>query len=217
MKTLCIYGCGGIGREIADLVYRIGNWDKIVFVDDNVYKRVVDEIQVYTLNEVLQNFDENELEFIVATGEPISRKVLYDKLNQKKLNCINVIEPSFILSKTSSVGNGTIIHMGAIATCNVHIGNGCLINKHVVIGHDVKIGSFCVLSPNATIGGNVIIGDNSFIGSGATIRNGVTIGENSIIGMGAVVLSDVASDSVMVGNPAKLLRKNLDKKVFKNR
>lgn len=53
------------------------------------------------------------------------------------------------------------------------------------------------------------------MGSGAIIRNGISIGANSIIGMGAVVLKDVKPNSVMVGNPARFLRENIDKKVFR--
>ena len=45
------------------------------------------------------------------------------------------------------------------------------------------------------------------IGSGATILSNVTIGEEAIVGAGAVVTKDVAPGTVMVGNPARLLRR----------
>jgi acetyltransferase-like isoleucine patch superfamily enzyme len=45
------------------------------------------------------------------------------------------------------------------------------------------------------------------IGSNATILCGVTIGENAIIGAGSVVTHDVAPDTIVAGNPARLLRK----------
>jgi len=155
------------------------------------------------------------LEFIVAVGEPSIRKALYDKLASFKLNYIKIIDPAFILSRFSSVAKGTIIHTGVLATCNVHIGEGCLINTRAVIGHDVTIGDYSVVSPNVTIGGNVNIGPGCYLGSGAIIRNGINIGANSIIGMGAVVLKDVKPNSVMVGNPARFLRENIDKRVFR--
>lgn len=215
MKILCIYGCGGTGREIADLSHRIGKWQKIVFVDDHITGREVDEINVYSLDEVIEQFEKNDLEFIVSVGEPDARKAQYEKLARLKLNYIKIIDPDFILSRFSSVARGTIIHTGVLATCNVHIREGCLINTRAVIGHDVTIGEYSVISPNVTIGGNVNIGPCCYLGSGAIIRNGISIGANSIIGMGAVVLKDVKPNSVMVGNPARFLRENIDKKVFR--
>ena len=51
-----------------------------------------------------------------------------------------------------------------------------------------------------------LVGDNVWIGSNATIMP-VTIGDNSIIGAGAVVTKDVPENSVVVGNPAKIIKK----------
>lgn len=215
MKTLCIYGCGGMGREIADLTTRMNKWENIIFVDDNVKNRIVDEVPVYTLEETLNEFSKTELEFIVAAGEPTSREFLYKKIENHDLDVVSVIDPCFKFSRFSSVNSGTILHTGATVTVNVHIGKGCLINKHVVIGHDVTVGDYTVISPNVSVGGNVEMGSNCYIGSGAIIRNGIEIGENSIIGMGSVVLKDVEPNSVVAGNPAKFLRFNEDKKVFR--
>jgi acetyltransferase-like isoleucine patch superfamily enzyme len=53
----------------------------------------------------------------------------------------------------------------------------------------------------------VTIGDDVFIGANAIILKGVTIGERSVIGAGAVVaLRDIPQDSVVTGNPAKIIR-----------
>jgi sugar O-acyltransferase (sialic acid O-acetyltransferase NeuD family) len=215
MKRLCIYGCGGMGREIADLSCTIKKWEEIIFVDDNIKSRIVDAVPVFTLEETLLRFNQSDLEFIVAAGEPSSRKYLYEKLEQYNLEYINVINPGFRLSRFSSIKDGTIVHTGVTITVNVHIGKGCLINKHAVIGHDVKVGDYTVISPNVSVGGDVNIGSNCYLGSGAIIRNGISIGDNSIIGMGSVVLKNVEPSSVIAGNPARLIRFNEDNKVFR--
>ena len=44
------------------------------------------------------------------------------------------------------------------------------------------------------------------IGSGATILANITIGENAIVGAGSVVTKDVPANSIVVGNPANVLR-----------
>jgi len=53
----------------------------------------------------------------------------------------------------------------------------------------------------------VVIRRNAWIGAGAIILPGVTIGENAIVAAGAVVTKDVPDDAVVIGVPAKILRK----------
>jgi acetyltransferase-like isoleucine patch superfamily enzyme len=53
------------------------------------------------------------------------------------------------------------------------------------------------------------IGNYCFIGAGATIMPGVTIGDHCIIGAGSVVLRDVASHSLVFGNPARVMEKGI--------
>ncbi|MFZ3137583.1 MAG: acyltransferase [Thermodesulfovibrionales bacterium] len=52
----------------------------------------------------------------------------------------------------------------------------------------------------------VYIGDNVWIGGQAAILKGVTIGENSVVGFGAVVVSSIAENVVVAGNPAKIIK-----------
>lgn len=53
----------------------------------------------------------------------------------------------------------------------------------------------------------VHIKKNAWIGSGATILPGITIGENSIVGAESVVTHDVPDNTIVVGNPARVLKK----------
>lgn len=51
----------------------------------------------------------------------------------------------------------------------------------------------------------IVIGDNVFIGLGSVILPGVEIGRNVIIGAGCVVRGKIPEDSIVVGNPAKVI------------
>ena len=53
----------------------------------------------------------------------------------------------------------------------------------------------------------VHIGKNAWIGAGATILPGVTVGDNAVVGAASVVTKDVAPDTIVAGNPAKLIKK----------
>lgn len=89
----------------------------------------------------------------------------------------------------------------------------------------VTIGDDCFIGPNVSIytachstdpvernsrqewALPVTIGNNVWIGGSVTILPGVTIGDNVTIGAGSVVVGDIPSDSVAVGNPARVVKK----------
>ncbi len=116
---------------------------------------------------------------------------------------------------------------------NTKIGAFVEIQRGAKVGKNCKISSHSFICEDVTIEDNVFIGHNvSFIndkipraispdwkmiptlvkkgasiGTSATIMCGMTIGENALVGAGAVVLKDVLKNTIVVGNPAKLLRK----------
>ena len=55
----------------------------------------------------------------------------------------------------------------------------------------------------------VTIGKNCFIGANSLILPGVTIGDEAIVAAGAIVTKDVAHNTIVAGNPAKLIRNNI--------
>ena len=54
----------------------------------------------------------------------------------------------------------------------------------------------------------VKIGNDVWIGGGVTILRGVTIGDNCVIGAGSIVTKDIPENSIAVGNPCRVIRKN---------
>jgi exopolysaccharide acyltransferase PssR len=58
------------------------------------------------------------------------------------------------------------------------------------------------------------IGKRCFIGANAIIMAGIKIGDEVIVGSGSIVTKDVASNSIVVGNPAKIIRTNIKTKKF---
>jgi acetyltransferase-like isoleucine patch superfamily enzyme len=52
----------------------------------------------------------------------------------------------------------------------------------------------------------IVIQDNVWIGTGARILDGVHIGQNAIVGAGSVVSRDVPADSMVLGNPARVVK-----------
>lgn len=93
------------------------------------------------------------------------------------------------------------------------IGENSAVLENSYIENSV-IGRNCIISHGAIIH-NATIGDNVFVGLGARVLNNCKIGDNSFIGAGTLILADtiVPSNSVMIGSPAKQLRKISEKDI----
>lgn len=111
------------------------------------------------------------------------------------------------------------------SNCNFGAYNHITCTNEVTIGNNVLTGKWVTISDNShgttdeeslklppvlrpiVSKGKVYIGNNVWIGDKATILSGVTIGDGAVIGANTVVTKDVPSLSVVVGNPAIIIRK----------
>jgi acetyltransferase-like isoleucine patch superfamily enzyme len=115
-----------------------------------------------------------------------------------------------------TIGDDTFIGHGccfAIAD-SITIGSHCLIAAAVSVrdldGHPTDAAERRANHPTPPQGIRpVTIEDDVWIGAGATILKGVTIGARSIVGANAVVVRDVPPDTVVAGNPARLVKQLL--------
>lgn len=77
------------------------------------------------------------------------------------------------------------------------------IKQHSESGHEYRSWKYAVSKP-------IIIEDNVWIGANARINKGVTIGKNAIVAANAVVTKDVPKNSIAAGNPAKIVKTDID-------
>lgn len=123
--------------------------------------------------------------------------------------------------KDNFITEHVLLHSCKFGNYN-YIGNYSILNN-------VEMGNYCSIAPNCIIGGEehaywdlstsdrvsrmnisnkkTIIGHDVWCGAGVFIRQGVTIGNGAVIGAHSVVLTDVEPYSIVVGTPAKFLKK----------
>lgn len=130
-----------------------------------------------------------------------------------------------IVDGNVSICNGSRITIGNNATLT--IGNGTYINENsrIMVFNEVNIGENCAIAWDVNIIDSdfhkinyktsvettkINIGNNVWIGAKSIILKGLTIGDGAVISAGAIVTKDVPPKCLVAGNPAKIIKENIE-------
>ena len=163
-------------------------------------------------------------------GEQLKETVIGDDAH---IRSHTVIYAGNTIGKHFQTGHGALIREQNSIGDDVSVGSHSVVEHHVTIGNGVRIHSqafvpeFSVLKDGCWIGPNVVLTNalypksknakkelkgvvveqNAKIGANATILPGVVIGKNCLVGAGSVVVKNVPANSVVVGSPARVIKK----------
>jgi acetyltransferase-like isoleucine patch superfamily enzyme len=128
-----------------------------------------------------------------------------------------------------AIGDNTKIGAFVEIQKNATVGKNCKISSHTFICEGVTIEDDVFVGHNVTFINDtyprattkdgklqteadwavepILVKKGASIGSSCTILANVTIGENAILGAGSVITKDIPPDTIVAGNPAKILRR----------
>ena len=134
MKRLVILGAGGYGRTVADAAAQSGQFEPIIFLDDNsAAADVVGKCADYL------NYLNADTVFYPAFGNNKVRMDWLCRLEASGCALLTLVHVTAYVSPTATIGQGTIVLPHAVVNTGVKIGKGCLINCGAIVDHGCVI------------------------------------------------------------------------------
>jgi acetyltransferase EpsM len=215
MKKLIILGGRGIGMIAASIANDLGTYQILGFLNDFVpVGEKVGKYNGYKVigksNDAINYLDDEDVLFFIGYVGMKNEKEVFEKITSLKIprtRFATLIHPTAIIPKGfCSIGNGVLMAPLSQLSPDTTVEDNCILLPNSFLGHDSTMKRFSHITANSVVGGNVVIGRGAHVGTNATIREDVKIGDFSLIGSGSVVLHDVPENSIVVGNPAKILK-----------
>ncbi len=173
-------------------------------------QRIVDESSNLfdTFHEMAQEAIKITMEINNKYHTPEEIVELFSELTGKNVDKSFRLFPPFYsdCGKNITVGKNVFIN----ACCKfqdqggITIGDNCYIGHNVTLAtlnHDINPGNRATMIPK-----RIIIGNNVWIGSDTTILPGIIIEDGAIIGAGSVVTKNISKNTIVAGNPAKVIK-----------
>lgn len=207
--NVIIFGAGGHGRVVLDILQQADGVTVVGFLDSNVqlHGTSVNGLPVMGDHSLVQQskVEYNVSGIMVAIGNNKARTSVFEYLLRMGLSVVSAIHPTAIIARSARLGQGVMIGAGAIVGPSAVIGTNVIVNNGVIIEHDNLIEDHANVSSGSALGGSVTIKTGAFLGMGVSVKPGVCVGEWSVIGAGSAVIRDVPDNAVVVGVPAKMV------------
>ena len=200
--AVIIYGGGGHGKSLIDLVRSLGFYRIVGVVDDGIPSgTTILGVPVLGGTEKLAELHADgvrlALNAVGGIGNVSIRLKIFDRLASAGFACPTVVHPSAVIEPSASLEAGIQVMPHAYIGSEAKIGYGAIINTGAIVSHECVIGEFANLSPGSILAGQVQVGSAALVGMGVTVNLQVKIGRQARIGNSAVIKQDVPDNGVV--------------------
>lgn len=212
MKKLFVYGAGGMGREIFELVDKINvkeqKWEICGFIDDGKSGYTIEGDKIVGGYDFFEKLNEDVDVVIGIADTKIKKKIIQKLQNNSYVSFPTIIHPEANISKNCIIKKGCIVTYGCTVATNAVLDEFVFINFNSTVGHDTKIGKYTTIMPSVNVSGCCNVSEGVIFGTKATLIPGKTIGDYTTVGAGAIVFNDIQENVTVLGNPGKIIKYN---------
>jgi sugar O-acyltransferase (sialic acid O-acetyltransferase NeuD family) len=208
-ERVFVYGAGGHGKVVADILISKGCRELAGFVDDREELRGTNVLGLPVLGNgewLLEEAANSCLTIALGVGDNSSRHSIMERCSRSGIEVVTLVHPAATVARSAHLGRGTVVMAGAIINPKATIGTAVIVNTGAVLEHDVNISDYAHVAPKSAMGGASGLGAFSHLGMGATVLQCVQIGSHTIVGAGAVVVKDLPDQVMAIGVPARIRR-----------
>jgi sugar O-acyltransferase (sialic acid O-acetyltransferase NeuD family) len=213
-QPVVVVGGGGMGRCVLDLIDAVNrqaseeaSFEVIGVVDDgqpDADLLAAREVSHLGGLRVLEEMSP-DVGYLIGIGAPGPRRAIDSALAATGRRSPVLVHPNVHRGFDVRLGPGSIVCSHVSMENNIRLGRHVHVNQNSTIGHDTVLGDYTTISPLTAVSGRVTAEDSVFVGTGASINQGLTLRRRSTVGAGAAVITDVPSESTVVGVPARPL------------
>jgi acetyltransferase EpsM len=199
---IIIYGGGGHGKILIDLIRALGTFHIAGVVDDAIpISANVMGVPVLggavILEELVQRGLHLAANAVGGIGNITSRISVFERLVKAGFTCPTLVHPAAFVEASSNLAEGVQVMPHAYVGSEAQVGFGVIVNTGAIVSHDCTLGEYTNLSPGSILAGEVSIGTAVLIGMGVTVNLRVKIGSHARIGNGATVKQDVPEGGIV--------------------
>jgi acetyltransferase EpsM len=212
IRPLLILGTRTLAIEVADFVSEIPGYQVAGFVENEDPQRCREKLENLPIFWVEDLSELAATHWAVCALGTTHRSRFISQAAAYGLRFATPVHPTARISRTSTLGAGSIISPGVIIASHTRLGRHVFVNRGALIGHHTEIGDHATIHPGANIAGKCRIGPATYVGMGAVVLDNITIGAHAVVGAGAVVTRDVPDCVQVVGLPAKIVKEHIQGK-----
>lgn len=201
-NSIVIYGGGGHGKALIDLLCALGTYPIAGVIDDHLApgdkilgvpvlggRAILAQVKAHGVNLAVNA--------VGGIGNISVRIKVFQQIKEAGFDCPVLVHPSAFVEPSAHLSDGVQVFPHAYVGSASHIGFGVIVNTGAIVSHDCQVDDYANLSPGAILAGEVNIGQAVLVGMGVTVNLQVKVGKRARIGNNATVKQDVPENGLV--------------------